>query len=519
MVGRVYAAVAGVVFAPIYLHFLGIAAYGLFALLNSYMIVAALLDLGFSGAMTREIAKLAAVSPQRMGDLVWTIGLPYCAVAIILAAGLYFLSPWIASVILNKEASIPDAAVVEAVGFAGIALACQLPAFLFGGGLAGIQRQDISNTIAIVATSLRHGVALVLLSGVSRSVVVVMEWQAVIALLTALALLIALRSQLPRNGRRPRFQFSLLRETGKFASSLGGISVLGMVMLQADKVLVGALLPLPVVGPYMLASVIATNLMVIAQPVAAAAFPRLSHLVATRDWSSMRWTFSLLSEFVALMALPVMITIVILPAQTLMVWTGDWALAQSAAPLLRFLAIGAILRALASIPYELCIAMGRTVPLLAVAAVGCPLTLALAYLGTINFGPEGAAASVCIYSTLILVTGSALLPRFLGRIEWWRWLSLDVVLPSVLVSALAFGMQSLAPGIETRMRGLVLLAATWLVCTLGAAVAMGRIRMVLMKALPGIGNGPWTGVRKSVRHASRPDARAPSLLRRDGDDC
>ena len=136
IVGRVFTAVCGVVFAPIYLHFLGIAEYGLFALLNSYMIVAALVDLGFSGAMTREIAKLSAVSPERMRDLVWTISLPYCAVGLALAIALYCASPWIASLVLSKEDSISDAAVIQAVGFAGVGLACQLPAFLFGGGLA-----------------------------------------------------------------------------------------------------------------------------------------------------------------------------------------------------------------------------------------------------------------------------------------------------------------------------------------------------------------------------------------------
>ena len=114
------------------------------------------------------------------------------------------------------------------------------------------------------ANAFRLGGSLALLWGVSSSVVAVMAWQAAVALLTAVALLIALWAQLPSTGRRPRFQFSLLRDTGKFASSLGGMAVLGTVVLQADKTIVGALLPFAVVGHYMLASVIG-------QPTAAAA--------------------------------------------------------------------------------------------------------------------------------------------------------------------------------------------------------------------------------------------------------
>ena len=507
IVGRVFTAVCGVVFAPIYLHFLGIAEYGLFALLNSYMIVAALVDLGFSGAMTREIAKLSAVSPERMRDLVWTIGLPYCAVALGLALTLYFSAPGITSLVLSKEDSISDAAVIEAVGFAGIGLACQLPAFLFGGGLAGLQRQDISNGIAVVATSLRHGGSLALLWGVSSSVVAVMAWQAAVALLTAVALLIALWAQLPSTGRRPRFQFSLLRDTGKFASSLGGMAVLGTVVLQADKTIVGALLPFAVVGHYMLASVIATNLMAIAQPVAAAAFPRLSHLIAIKEWASLRANFALLSQLAALMSLPVMIVIVMLPAQTLMVWTGNATVAATAGPILRYLVIGAILNALAAIPWELCIAMGRTGPLLAAAAVGCPMTLALVYLGTLTFGPEGAAAAMCVFSALILLTVGALLNRQLGRSELWRWLSLDVALPSAVVAALAFAMRSVAPGTDHRAQGLAFLAAAGLICALGAAAAMGETRTVLVKL-----------ARKSIHFAGQRYQRSPSLLGRNGDE-
>jgi O-antigen/teichoic acid export membrane protein len=508
IVGRVYTAVCGVVFAPIYLHFFGIAEYGLFALLNSYMIVAALVDLGFSGAMTREIAKLSAVSPERMRDLVWTISLPYCAVGLALAIALYCASPWIASLVLSKEDSISDAAVIQAVGFAGVGLACQLPAFLFGGGLAGLQRQDISNGIAVVATTLRHGVALALLWGLSGSVVIVIAWQAAVALLSAVALLIALWAQLPSSGRRPRFQVSHLRDTGKFASSLGGMAVLGTVVMQADKTIVGALLPFAVVGHYMLASVIATNLMAIAQPVAAAAFPRLSHLIATKEWSSLRSNFSLLSQLTGLMSLPVMIVIAMLPAQTLLVWTGNAAVAQSAGPILRFLVIGTILNAFAAIPWELCIAMGRTAPLLVAAAVGCPLTLALVYFATLTFGPEGAAASMCFFPALILLTVGALLNRVLGRGELWRWLSLDVALPSVVVLALAFGMRSVAPGIEFRAQGLVFLAAAWLLCALGAGTAMGEVRVLLTRV-----------ARRSLRYAGHRYQRSPSLLGQNSDEC
>ena len=163
ILGRAYTAAAGVIFVPIYLHFLGVADYGLFALLNSYMIVAALLDLGVSGAITRELAMLSSVSPQRMRDLVWTISVPYCAATLVIGIGIYLAAPWIAAVAVNTSDGQMDPTVIRAVGVAGFGLAFQLPMFLYSGGLAGIQRQDLANGIAVASTTLRHCVGFLLL--------------------------------------------------------------------------------------------------------------------------------------------------------------------------------------------------------------------------------------------------------------------------------------------------------------------------------------------------------------------
>jgi len=480
IVGRFYTGIAGIVFVPVYLHFLGVSGYGLFALLNSYMAIAALLDLGFSGAITREVAKLSATAPERMRDLVWTISVPYCVTTVLLALAIYLASPWIASVAIDKGAGAPDPEIVRAVGLAGFGLTLQLPGFLYGGGLAGLQRQDIANAITIASTTLRHGVAIALLWGVSNSVATLMAWQAIIAALTAIAALIALWSRLPSSGSRPHFRANLLRETWKFAAGLGGLTVLGTIVLQSDKVIIGALLPLSVVGHYMVASVIATNLMLIAQPVASAAFPRLSQLIAVKNWPSLYATCEQLNQLVAVMALPVTVTIAVFPELTLTVWTGNGAIAQSAGPLLRYLAIGVIFNALVSIPYGFEVAMGRTTILFVIGVIKSPITIALVALGTMRFGPVGAAVGICAYFFMGFVSVAGVLHGMFKRDEWWRWLSRDAALPSVLAITLAFLMFRILPVAVGRFDGLALLAATWLVLTFGVGAALPRIRQQVL---------------------------------------
>src|SRR5262249_46605741 len=139
------------------------------------------LDLGFSIATTREVAKFCAVAPERLRDMIWTISLPYCAGTLIVAVAIYFAAPWIADHAITNGNGVPRAELVHAVGLAGFALTLQLPIYLYTGGLAGLQRQDLANVVSIGATTLRHGAAVFLLWGFSRSVGTLMASQAVVA--------------------------------------------------------------------------------------------------------------------------------------------------------------------------------------------------------------------------------------------------------------------------------------------------------------------------------------------------
>jgi O-antigen/teichoic acid export membrane protein len=476
VVGRLYAGAAGLLFLPIYLHFLGVESYGLFALLNSYMAIAGLLDLGFSGALMRDLAKLTALAPEKMRDLVWTVSVPYCLVALAIGFMVFLGSPWIAALAIGKGNSLATPVIVQAVGFAGFGLTLQLPVFLYSGGLAGLERQDIANAISVASTTLRHGVAVALLWGISNSVVTLMAWQAVIALLTAIALFCALWRQMPSNHRRPRFRLELLRETWKIAAGLGGSAVFGTIMAQADKIIIGALLPLAEVGHYMVASVITTNIILMAQPVVAAAVPRLSQLAAKKDWLLLPATFGKLSQLVTLMIIPVSTTIAVFPEQTLMLWTGDLAIAESAAPLLRYLAIGISFSAFASIPYGFLLAAGRTGTLFVFSVATCLIAVPSIYVATAQFGPTGAAAMRCLFQ----FTGFALFALAVGTLlphgEWRRWIFTDIALPQILAIAVALTIFASAPQTENRWELLALLSITWLASAIVSGLAMPWMR-------------------------------------------
>jgi O-antigen/teichoic acid export membrane protein len=481
--GRGYTALCGIFFVPIYLHFLGVESYGLFALLNSYMAVALLLDIGFSAAMTREIARLSEPSPERMRDLVWTISLPYCAGTFAVAFAIYLTAPWLASVILHESRNLHQPALVRGVGFAGFALTLQLPVFLFTGGLAGLQRQDLGNGVTIASTTLRHGGNVFLLWSLSSSVANLMIWQGVVAGLTAIVAFAVLWRHLPPNRRWPRFRLALLRDIWRFAAGIGGVTLIGMIVFQSDKMFAGALLPLKEVGIYMVASVIGANLIMIAQPVSAVAFPRLSQLQARKDAIAIRATLHKLSQFVALMVLPLATTIAFFPQQTLTVWTGNPLVSAAAAPVLRILAVGVACNACSCLPYCMILAAGRTRLLFLLSSAISALVLPSLYFLTSRFGAIGTAIAMLGYQALWLILCVALLRSLTERREWWRWISVDALLPQLVILLVDTTAAAIVPRGGPRDVLFLALAVTWFAGVVTAGLAMPSAREQALRYL------------------------------------
>ncbi|HVA55022.1 MAG TPA: polysaccharide biosynthesis protein, partial [Gammaproteobacteria bacterium] len=72
--GQVWMALMGVAFVPLYIHMLGMEAFGLIGLMLSIQALSMLLDLGMGGALNRELARRShnADAAVTIGDLVRT---------------------------------------------------------------------------------------------------------------------------------------------------------------------------------------------------------------------------------------------------------------------------------------------------------------------------------------------------------------------------------------------------------------------------------------------------------------
>src|SRR3990172_3106780 len=169
--GNIWTGLMGLVFVPLYIHFLGIEAYGLIGIFATLLAVFGLLDMGLSSTLNREMARLSVQEgkSQEMRDLVRTLEIPYWAVGLLLSVIVCLLAPFIAYRWVNVENLAPRT-VQTAIVLMGLAVAFQWPMSLYSGGLMGLQRQVILNAINVVMATFRGLGAVLILWLVSPTV-------------------------------------------------------------------------------------------------------------------------------------------------------------------------------------------------------------------------------------------------------------------------------------------------------------------------------------------------------------
>jgi O-antigen/teichoic acid export membrane protein len=437
--GKAWASVLSLVFIPLYVRLMGVETYGLVGIYVSLSALLSVLDLGLSSTLSRELARLTAVpSDEARGearDLARTLELAFWAVGLIIALGLLALAPVLASSWITAR-GISEADVSRAVALMGLVIAIQWPTALYDGALTGLQRQVPLNTVRSVTALVQHGGAVLVLWLVSPTVLAYFAWQLVASAGQTVALRRVVWRALGPAGERGAFRPHLVRRHGWFAAGMSGISILTIVLTQADKIVLSKLLPLQVFGYYVLATNVASVLVQAVTPMFAALFPKFTQVLSgLAEGVDAATLYHASCQSVALLVLPAAAILALFPRELLLLWLHDPATAEAVAPLARLLVIGQALNALMFIPAlaQMAFAWTRLILFsnLAAVAVLVPLmTLAVQRYGAMG-GPLAWVALNAGYVLFMI----PLMHRRLFRGEMWRWYAWDVGAP--LAAALA----------------------------------------------------------------------------------
>jgi len=431
LAGSGWTALVGLACTPLYIHFMGMEAYGL---IGSYFMlqgVIQILDLGLSPTMNREMARYS-VLPGKTGearDFVRTLEVGYWAIGILVGGAVWYAAPYIASHWI-KAGNIPTPEVRRAVAIMGALTALQWPLSFYQGGLLGLQRQVLLNGITIATATSAGGGALLILWLVSPTVSAFFTWQIVVSLLQAGVTTFALWRCLPRSDRPARFDPAITRNIWRFAAGMSGITITALALVHLDKVILSKMLTLKIFGYYILAGMVGNGLSgLLIAPMFNTIFPRFSALVAEGDGKSLLAMYHGSTQVMAVMILPAAAVIAFFSREIMLLWTGSPEIAGNTAPIVSILVAGTALNGLMNLPYALQLSHGWTRIGLGINIVFIVTLVPAIVLTTTRFGAVGAASVWLGLNAIYMIIGIPLTHRRLLKGEALRWFTRDVGIP------------------------------------------------------------------------------------------
>lgn len=425
-VGRFWAICSIFMFVPLYIKYLGIESYGLigfYAVLQSVLLIA---DAGLTATLNRELARLSALRDRvkEMRDLVRTIEIFYWGIAIACGLAIQFLpEPFVERWV--KVGNLPREMVFRAVRLAGWAIAMQFPATLYQGGLLGLQRQMLSNTLQVGWSLMRNGAVVLVLIFLSPTLEAFFIWN----LLCNLTYSFLAGSFLWRSMGATALQepaeilLSRLKGVWKYAAGMAGMTVLSAIFMQLDKVVVMRMLTLKMFAYYTLATMVSQMPVLIAGPIAVAVFPRMTVLVTKGDFDNLAVLYHRSCQIVSSLAIPIGVTIALFSYPLLLAWSRSAEVAQNASGITTWYVIGSLSLAMQIIPYQLALANGYVRLNLKISIASLVIIVPLLILLVRSHGAVGGAMAWTTLNLMVLFPYVYMLhKRFLpgATVKWYR---------------------------------------------------------------------------------------------------
>lgn len=428
LAGMAWTAGLQFLFVRVYLSYLGVEGYALIGFFLMILGVSRIFDFGGGATINRELARRAgsASDHMEMRDLLRTLELLSWLVGIVLGALLIGAAPWIATQWLSSG-KIGSSTIEASLILMGLALALQWPSSLYQSGLFGLERQVRLNVIRIATTTLLHVGAVVVLVFLSPTLTGYFSWVVFASALQSIWYRWALWKAMPGLGSgrvRPRLVGTIWR----FATGIAAITVLSLLMTQLDKLILSKLISLEMFGYYMIAALLASSLVIIIDPVFNTLFPRFSAL-APNNVQSLELLYHRGAQLMALLLLPLAITLAFFSEELILLWTGDQMVAEMAAPIASLLISGTAVNGILNLPYALQLSYGWTRMAFLIAAGMALIYLPLLLVLVRYFGVLGAATAWVVVNLLSLLVGPVVTHRYLLVGAYAQWIRKDVLLP------------------------------------------------------------------------------------------
>ena len=467
---------------PFYISFLGVESYGLIGFYLSWVAILGILDTGISATAIREIAWLEARPEElkRIPVLLKSLEVVYWGIilvigSVILAGAWFYGAEWFQLKDLRPE-------VVRVVlMLMAISLVLQVPSGLYIGGLIGSQRQvECSGLLAFFGTLRAIGSILVLWL-LSPDIRIFFLWHIFASILQTGVMRWSLWRKFSKGGHSAKVSLDILRSIKGFAGTMMLITFLGMLMTQADKLILSRILTLEKFGFYMLAWTLASGMSRAVTPLVQAFSPRFTNLVSKGEEEQLSRHVRVASQLISTLIIPPTALVVFLSNPILSVWLGSDTTAEGAAPILTIMVIGTAFVCCSFPALSILYSKKRLKPVVTINLSCLVVLLPLFILLSSYFGAIGAAYIWCLYGLILYVAyqsyGLSGLPETGFLISILR----DLFCPSVVSFAIAGIAGYLLNDLNNKIIFVFLLILTLLFGWFAAALACKDLRKIVIE--------------------------------------
>jgi O-antigen/teichoic acid export membrane protein len=356
----------------------------------------------------------------------------------------------------------------------GLVIALRFIEGIYRGAIIGLQQQVWLNVAGALLASLRSGGAVLVLIWIAPTIDLFFLWQGVVSIITIMVFIMVTYRHLPSSKHAAQFSLRQLKAIWRFAGGMMTITLLALLLTQADKIILSRLLSLEIFGYYTLAGIVAGTLSQLITPITQAYTPRFTELITQGDTTGLIKIYHQSTQLISILIIPTTIILVLFGKNLLLLWTGNSLLAENVAPLLALLALGSMLNGFMLIPFMLTVAYGWTKFAMYSNAVAVILLVPAMIYASLHYGAMGAAWIWLILNAGYVFIGIHFLYSRLLVTEKWRWYGIDLLLPMLGSVVTAWLCLSVQPTVENKLIWLAWLLATGIFMIISAWIASSK---------------------------------------------
>jgi O-antigen/teichoic acid export membrane protein len=422
---------------PFYLKWLGADAYGLIGVATMIQGWVMLLNAGLAPVAGRQAAQAHGGNAdwQQTGRFFRTIDSLLFVVSL-LVIGIVFLSrQWLAEHWLEKN-SLGAATVELSLVLLVTTTLIRLANGVSRGIITNFEQQVWLNVNLINFNLWRFAVSLPIVY-FWRDINVLFIWW----LLVSIGEYISVQRQISRTipVAIPLFVIDMaeLKKHGKMVIALGITSGIWIVVTNLDKLLLSTILSLADYGYFSIATLLASGVLILSQPISQAFQPRLTKAFSQGGIEAVCNEFRHCTHWTALLIFPVGAVIFAMPETILFLWTQNKTAAVDAANILRGYVFGSMLLSATTLFYVVQVAIGNVRWHLRGNLIFAAFLFPAIPWVVLRYGADGAAWLWAGFNLVLFIVWNTFLIKKLVRPLYPRWLLVDTLLPLIISMAIA----------------------------------------------------------------------------------